>query len=230
MAEDYFMGLAGKLVESARTTIESVLFNAINMVPNFIAALIVIFVGWGAASLFAGITRRILTTIKFEEYLEAHGLEDALGKVQITTIATQIVKYFVWFVFLQQAIALVSLGEISAFLGEALKVAPFVIGAIALVVAAAVFGEWVREKCLEAGKEPYLKTVGQMAKYFIIFLAIVSALDTLRFDTSIIKQVVVNVIQGVSLAFALTVGISFGLAGQDTAKDMLKSFRKVFHF
>ena len=226
---DFVSDLVGKLAESARTTLDSFIFNAVNLLPNLLAALVIFVIGWGAGSIFGSLTKKILNSIKFEQYLKSHGLEDALGKVQITGIVTQLVKYFVWLVFIQQAVLLVKLGAISSFIGNILLYAPAVLGSIAVVVAAAIFGEWVFEKFLESGKEPYLKTTGKMAKYLIIFLSVIVGLDTIGFDTSIIKSLVITASQGVSWGVALAFGLAFGLGGQETAKDFIKSFRRVFH-
>jgi len=221
--------LVGKLSESARTTLDSVIFNTVNILPNLLAALVIFVIGWGAGSIFGSLTRKILNSIKFEQYLKSHGLEDALGKVQLTGIICQLVKYTVWLVFIQQAVLLVHLGAISAFIGNILSYAPVVLGSIAVVVAAAIFGEWVFEKFVESGKEPYLKTAGKMAKYLIISLSVIVGLDTVGFDTSIIKILVLTASQGISWGVALAFGLAFGLGGQETAKDFIKSFRKVFH-
>lgn len=229
MAGDYAYDLAARLVESARTTLEATLLNGIGMLPNIIAALVLFIVGWGMGSIFGWLARRILDGIKFEKYLKAHGLEDALGKVQVTGVIVQLVKYFIWLVFLQQAVALLELGTVSSFIGSLLLYAPVVIGAIAVVIAAALFGEWVYEKFIESGKEPYLKTMGKTAKYLIIFLSVVVGLDTLGYDTTMIKYMVLTAAQGVSWGVALAFGIAFGLGGQETAKDFLQSFRKAFH-
>lgn len=230
MVEDYAYDLAGRLVESARLTLEATLLNGISMLPSIIAALILFIVGWGMGSIFGWLVKRILDIIKFEPYLRAHGLEDALGKVQVSRVITQLVKYFIWLLFLQQAIVLINLGTISAFIGNLISYAPVVIGAISVVVAAAIFGEWIYEKFLESGKEPYLATAGKMAKYLIVFLSVIVGLDTIGYDTSIVKYVVLTTTQGIAWGVALAFGIAFGLGGQESAKDTIKSFRKAFQF
>ncbi len=226
---DFISDLSSKLTENAQFALDNFLLNAINALPNLLIALIIFVIGWGVGSLFGWLVRRILEKIKFEQYLKSHGLEDALGKVQITGIIVQLIKYYIWLVFLQAAVAQLDLGTITDFMTNVLLYAPVVIGSLAVVVTAAVFGEWVFEKLLESGKEPYLKTTGKMAKYLIIFLSVLVGLDTIGFDTSVIKLLILTGAQGISWGVALAVGISFGLGGQETAKDLIKSFRKVFH-
>ena len=226
---DFVSDLTSKLTENAQFTLDNFLLNVISALPNLIIALIIFVIGWGVGSLFGWLFKRILEKIKFESYLKSHGLEDALGKVQITSIVVQLVKYYIWLVFIQAAVAQVNLGTITDFMTNVLLYAPVVVGSIAVVVAAAVFGEWVYEKFLESGKDPYLKTAGKMAKYLIIFLSVLVGLDTIGFDTSVIKLLILTGAQGISWGVALAFGISFGLGGQETAKDLIKSFRTVFH-
>ncbi|MBS3068709.1 hypothetical protein J4450_08440 [Candidatus Micrarchaeota archaeon] len=226
---DFVSDIASKLTENAQFALDNFLLNVVNTLPNLLIALIIFVVGWGVGSIFGLFVRKLLEKIKFEQYLRSHGLEDALGKVQITSIVVQLVKYYIWLVFIQAAVAQLNLGTITDFMTNVLLYAPVVIGSLAVVVTAAVFGEWVFEKFLESGKEPYLKTTGKMAKYLIIFLSVLVGLDTIGFDTSVIKLLILTGAQGLSWGVALAVGVSFGLGGQETAKDMIKSFRKVFH-
>jgi len=229
MAIDPIVDLFGGLTDSVIISIQTILFNAISLVPKVIAALVIFTVGWAVGSLFAWAVKRFLVAIKLEMYLKAHGLDGALGKVKFSHIIAQLLKYYIWLVFLQAAIALIDLGTISEFIKDLLGFAPAVIGAIAMIVFAAIFGEWVREKILETGKDAYLKTVAKVTKYFIIFLAIVVGLDTIGFETGIIKEIVITILQGISWGVALAFGIAFGLGSQDTARSIVQSFRKVLH-
>lgn len=231
--EDEKMGiedLFATVAQSIQNSFLRMVNDAAFLIPGLVYAAILFVLGWAVGTLVGGFIRKLLDSIKFEKYLKAHGLEDALGKVVLTDVIVQIFKYYVWLVFLQAAIAQLNLGTLTWFVASLLHTAPVVLGSVALVVVAALFGEWVREKILELGKEPYLKTLGKMTKYFVIFLAIIVGLDTLEFQTDIIKTVIMLVLGAVAVGFGLAVGIAFGLGGQDTAKDLIKSARNVFHF
>lgn len=224
-----FADAFGSLSNSITMSFQTIVFNAILLLPDIIAALVILTFGWAIGSLFAWVVKRILTGVRLEAYLKSHGLADALGKIQVTHILTQIVKYYIWLLFIQQAVLLIHLGAISDFINGVLGFAPGALSAIALVVSAAIFGEWVREKILETGKDTYLKTVARMTKYFIIFLGIITGLENVHLNVEIIKSIIETVLQGIVWGIALAFGIAFGLGGQDTAKDITHTFRKALH-
>ncbi len=223
--------LGGIIVQSINESFIKMVNDTAALLPGLVTLVLLFILGYILGTLLKAFVKQFLNSIKFEKYLKAHGLEDSLGKVELTEVIAQIFKYYLWLLVLQ--IALTQLGPglsaLTDFIREMIFIAPVVLGSVALVVVAAIFGEWVREKIVEVGKEPYLKTLGKLFKYFIIFLAIIVGLDTLNFQTAIIKMVIMAVLVAVAVGFGLAVGIAFGLAGQDTAKDLIKSARNTFH-
>ncbi len=202
------------------------LASTIDMLPSLIAALLVFVLGWIIAIIISKIFGRILKLVKLEEFLRMHKLDDALGSVKLSDIFVKIVKIYVILVFLQTALSLVALGQLSAFLYMVILYVPVLIGAILVIVAAAVAGEYVKEKILELGKTNYGIFVARGAKFAIIVLGLITGLNTAGFDTSLLNSVLITIVQAVIFGLGLAFGIAFGLGGQDDAKDMVKKARK----
>lgn len=210
--------------------LNNLLMNISNLIPNLIAAVVLIVLGWAVGSIFAGILKRVLDAIKLEQFLQAHRVEDSLGSVRISKVIVQITKYYIILVFLTMAVEMLSLGSLTLFLMEVVNYAPKIFASIIVLITAAILGELVKEKILEVHeKEDYMKLLGNAGKYFLIFLGFVMSLDTLGLNTQIVTTTFVTMLQAIGFAFALAVGLAFGFGGQESAKDWIKEWRKRLH-
>jgi uncharacterized membrane protein len=211
--------------------VNQTVFNFVNMLPNLLAAVILVIVGWFVGGLFAKIVNKLFEWVKLEEFLKAHRVEDALGGVKVSKVLTQLVKYYVILIFLQAAVQLISLGALTVFLGSLIAFAPLVIAAAVIMLVAALAGELVKEKVLEVyDKESYMQMLASGSKYLILFFGLMMALDTIGFRTSLLENAFLAVLQSIGIAFALAVGLAFGLGGQDLAKEEMKDWKKKLHF
>ncbi|MBU1197277.1 hypothetical protein KJ765_02070 [Candidatus Micrarchaeota archaeon] len=208
-------------------SVQTIMSNVLELIPNVIAAIIIFVIGYIIARIIAHIVERFLDFVRFEKFLAEHGAGDALGKIKVSAVLTKIAKYYILLIFLQAGVSLLYLGTISTFLNFVLIYAPVFVGAVLLLVIAAVLGEVVKEKVLDtAPKSNFVRFVGTGSKALVVFFGLVMALATLGFNTDIITASFVTLLQGIVYGVALAVGISFGLGGQDDAKSMIKEGRK----
>ncbi len=219
--------LGTSVVEGA----QNIVTQTINFIPNLIAAIVIFVIGWVIAVVVARILGKILKIIKLEGFITKHKLGDALGKVAVSDVLVKLLKYYILIVFLQIAVSLLNLGTLTDFLTSLLIYAPVVIGGALLVVVATLVGELVKDKILSFdSKAPTLKFLGSASKLIIIFLGIISALETIGFDTTIITASFVTILQGAIFGIALAIAIAFGLGGQKDAADLIKTARKKLKF
>jgi len=214
------------VVVSAGTTL---LNDIIGFVPGLIAAILVFLLGWVIAVLVSRFFGRILKAIKFEQFLKEQKVHEALGTVVISNVLTKILYYYVVVIFLQQAFLFVSLGTVSTFFTSLLAYLPVLIGAVLLIVAAAIIGEFVKMRIIAIGaKSTTIHFLGRATKALIVFLGIMSGLETAGFKTTLIQQTFVVLAAAIAFGFALAFGIAFGLGSQEDARDWMKAVRKQF--
>lgn len=224
-----------ELLDSLRIALDKALADSVvaiatsfvNLLPGIIAAVVVFVLGYIIAVILSKILAKLLELVRLEKFLATHKLEDALGRVRLSNVLVQLTKLFVMLIFLQQAVSFIGLGEITRFLTEVLTFVPVLIGCALLIVVAALLGEFVKAKVYEFGvRSKMVKTAGKLSKALIIFWAVTIALETMRFDMTIITQSFITILQGAVYGIALAVGIAFGLGGQGEAKETLKKVRK----
>jgi len=217
--------LQDAVTQAGQTTLN----NIIEFVPGLFAAIIIFLLGWVLALIVSRIFGRILKLIKFEQFLKEQKVSEALGSVVISTVLTKILYYYIIVIFLQQAFLYLNLGTIAQFITSLLAYLPALIGAVLLVVASALIGEFIKRRVIEVGrKSTTVHFLGRAAKAIIVFLGLISALETMGFKTTIIEQTFVALATAVFFGLALAFGIAFGLGAQNDAKDWTKAFRKKF--
>lgn len=223
MADVAYLADGGTMASQAA----GVLVNStIAALPSIMAAVLVFVLGWILAILLSKIVEGLFKVVKLEEFLKSHRLEDALGTVKIGDLFVKIVKIYVILVFLQVSVALISLGTLSIYIQSLLVYLPVLIGALLMVVVAALAGEYLKEKVLELGKTPYINFVARASKFFVILVGILTALDTAGFDTSLINTLLLTVVQAVIFGLGLAFGIAFGFGGQKDAQEVIGKVRK----
>ena len=199
----------------------------IQFLPNIFVAIVILLVGWLVSVIFAKITGGLLRRIRLEEIMKKYRIEDALGSVKISTVIEKIVKYYVIIIFLQAAVEVLGIVSINEFLRGVLFFAPVAIGAFGIFALSAVVGEFIKERIIEF--QPKSKMVllsGRGAKALIVFLGIMVGLQTIGFNTAIVNQAFISILQSFGFAVALAFGLAFGFGGQDDAKDLIRKLRK----
>lgn len=216
------------LMETVTKAVENTVSGTADILPGLLAAIIIFVIGWVFAVIISRIFRHMLDAIRLESFLKEHKVEDALGTVKMSDVLVKILKYYVLLVFLQAAIALVELGTISTFLTSVLVYAPVFIGAFLMVLIAVLLGEYVKEIIIELSKSKLVRLTGRATKLIIIYIGVTMALATAGFDTMLISNIFLTVLQAMVFGIALAIGIAFGLGGQEEAKDVVKKGRKHF--
>lgn len=207
------------------------LLGLLDFVPSAIFAVVIFVVGVLVANLISMLVRKLFVAINFEKLLASHKIDDALGKVSISSIVERIVKYYVILVFLTSAISFLQLNVLVGFLNLIVLYAPAVMGAVLFVVFSALLGEWVKEEMVGLDKKSeVVSSAANVVKALIVFVGMIVGLNTVGFDTSIIESVFQIVISAIAYGLALAFALAFGLGGQDQAKQMLKDVREHFNF
>lgn len=223
MAELSVDALTGILNTTAQNLVNSIT----TVLPGLLAAILVFVLGWIVAIIISRIFARILRVVGLENYLKSHRMDDALGTVKISDVLTKILKYYVILVFLQTAVSLIQLGTLSIFLTSVLLYAPALIAALLVILASVLIGEYVKEVVIDLDdKSSLVKFIARAAKVIIIYAGLTMGLSTAGFNTTLITNVFLIVLQAMVYGIALAAGLAFGLGGQKDAQDMIGRWRK----
>ncbi len=212
--------------QGVSTVVTSFIDSMAVLLPNFVAAIVIFIIGYVVATILSKVVKHVLEASNFEKFLSQHKMGSALGNVKISNFFVKVVKYYIILVFLQAAISKLELGTLTLFINMVLLYAPGFIGAAVLLVVSAMFGELMKEKIKEVEfKSRWVSLLARGTKFVVVFLGFVMALSTVGFNTAILKEAFITLLQALAYGFALAIGIAFGLGGQDEAKKVLSDVR-----
>ena len=213
--------------EGLNTAIQNTASDGATVVIELLMAIIIFVLGWAVAVILSKIFGSFLKAIKLEGFLREHRVDDALGTVKMSSVLEKILKYYILLWVINQAFSILQLATINVFLTSFLLYAPALIGAALIILIAFLFGEYVREMVVELDPKSAMVTfAGRAAKVVVVYVGLVMGLSTAGFNTTILDNIFLVLLQAVGLGLALAFGIAFGLGGQRDAQDIVVSWRK----
>lgn len=198
--------------------------------PNVIGALIVLFFGWAIAMAMGKLVLEVLKTLHLRDLLSKTGildnLEKAGAKIDLAVIISGFVKWFIILVFLTAATEILLLRPVADFLQFLLfvfvakLVIAIVIISIGLVLADLAY------RMVKNGAKAFgigmSEMVAMAAKWAILIIAILTALEQLGVQIDLLKILFTGIVSMLAIAG----GLAFGLGGQYKAREVLENMSK----
>ena len=196
-------------------------------IPRIIGFLIILAIGWLIAGLLARAVAALLRAVRFNELAQRAGISDFVRQMGLQTDASgvlaDIVLWFVRLVTLVVAFDALGLPAVSQVFEQLLLWLPNLVVALVILViaglAANALARVVRGATAEAGfANPEL--LASVARVAVWSFGIIIAVNQLG-----IAQTLVNTLFfGLVGAFALALGLAFGLGGRETAGEIVRSW------
>lgn len=222
------------LRETFNMIVENLTTYVTDFVPRALTGIVILIVGWLVAKVIQKLLQGILGKIKFDEFLERLGVRKMLTKAALrdkpSRFVPRIIYYVIVIIFLRMAAVAVGLTEVADAINTMLGYVPSVFAAIIILlfgnVIAQFAGKAVAQSADNAGIE-YSKALGRLVTSIIVFLVMVFALAQLKIDMAIVNSVVLIVVGGFALAFAM----AFGLGARGIMRNIVAGFyaRKAFN-
>ncbi len=203
--------------------------NAVGFVPNLLAALVILLVGWIVARVVRYLVQRALKVVQLDKVSEKVGINDALKQANLFTLPSQMVaKLFYWIVIvlaLVMAVNAVKLTVATELLSRLLLYLPNVIAAVFVLVLGFFFGNLVRglvQTALGGTETVDPEVAGKAAQLAIILFAAAASLEQLRIATTLITNAFTVTFAAIAFALAL----AFGLGCKDWVKGWVEGLLK----
>jgi len=191
-------------------------------IPNLIAFLVILIVGFIIAKMVSGIVKKVLEKAGLDKALHESDAKQYVDRVSPdASPSAAIGKVFFYLIFifvLTAAIGALKIPAVTAFMNQVLAYLPNVIAAIIIfVVAAAVAGAIAGAVAKLLGDTPTGKVVAAAVPSLIMLIAVFMILNQLKIAPEIVQITYTALLFTVALASAL----AFGLGGRDVAARML---------
>lgn len=215
--------------EVVTASLQTLWTGFIGFLPNLLGAIIVFIIGWIIAVLFGKLTTQVIKTLRIDSILEKMGFKKSLAKANLRLdsgkFLGELVRWFFIIVFLMAATDILRLSQVTDFLRQIILYIPQLIVAVLILLAAVLIANFLQKlvkASVEAAGLTSANFLAAMAKWAILIFAILAALLQLGIVPSLIQ----TLFTGLIAAFAIGIGLAFGLGGKDLAGQILEKLRK----
>ena len=192
--------------------------------PGLVWAIITILIGYILGVFAKFLLCKLLSKMGIDDWFEEQNLLGAVGNKSVSEIAGAIIKWYIFFIFLKQAVELVNLMTLNEVLGIWLFYAIQIIIAGVVVLAGMIIGRYARN-AIEASGHSLGRAIGLVIELMVIYIAVVMGIRVIDLPTQLLEMVFLIAFAGFVLAASLAIGISFGFALKDEAKTIVKELK-----
>jgi small-conductance mechanosensitive channel len=219
--------------ETFNMIVENLTTYVTDFVPRALTGIVILLVGWLVAKIIQKALQGILGKIRFDQFLERLGVTEMLTKAALrdkpSRFIPKLIYYVIVIVFVRMAAVAIGLTEIADIINTALGYVPSVFAAIIILLFGNVIAQFAGNAVAQSAENSgidYSKALGRLVSAVIVFLVMVFALAQLKIDMSIVNAVVLIVVAGFALAFAM----AFGLGTRGIMRNIVAGFyaRKLF--
>ncbi|MFH1587843.1 MAG: hypothetical protein ABIA76_00715 [Candidatus Diapherotrites archaeon] len=191
----------------------------------FVAAIIVIIVGWFLGVILKSIVSKVLNILKLDDWAKDHNLVGAVGGLPLSSVVGSFVKWYTFFFVFALALGFIPFKTIEVFSLTLYSMMLKLLGALVLVVLGLIVAKIIENKINQTSFKK--KKVLSKAVYIItVFLATVLGLKNAGFDVALLETAFLIAIGTFMFMAAIIVGISFGLSFKDEARQLVDDMKK----
>lgn len=194
-------------------------------VPQLLAALVLLFLGWILANVVRSAVSKILDTLKFDELGKKTGIEAFMRQGNIDLTLSRLIANLIYWIILLVVIVTVanSLGltTVAELFNKVVFYLPNIIVAVLVLVFGVLVARFINRLVFaylnNMGVEGAL-TLSTLAEYAVIIFVVFVALEQLQIGTHLLTSAFQIGFGAIGLAFAL----AFGLGGKDWAAGVIR--------
>ena len=197
----------------------------LRFLPNFLASLLLFFVGIVIGWLLRVIFARIFRTLKLDRFAENLGLKEVLHrggiKDPLSEIFSRIIGWITIITFTIISLRALEIPALEGLLERFFLYLPHVFTAALILFLGYLLSNFLGRAALIASVNAGIKVsglIGKLVKLFVFILSVTMSLEQLGIGSSTIVVAFAIAFGGVILALAL----SLGLGGRDIAKEYLE--------
>lgn len=196
----------------------------INVLPGIVAAIIILIIGYFVAMGLGHLVRIVLEKAGMNRYMEKHKMASVVGHIRTSNVFGEIIKWYVFIIFIQAAVDLLNLGTLSNVLNNFVMWLPNVIVAAVVIIFGVGVAHYVSMKVEEHTEMKGTRFLSRLLKIAIIFMVIVVALSQVGVDVSILENTFLILVGALAVGIALALGIGLGksvtINGRNIVKDL----------
>ena len=206
-------------------TLNGSVATIISFIPRFLSGFIILLIGIIIATFLRQLVRELLKFVKFERFLKKYGVPESKEAADWSTILSEIVRWFIIIVFLVPTAQVWGLGRFVDVLNNLLLYLPNVFIAVLLLLVGFVVSKLVYDLLMASVRglsKDSAKSIAMVGRWAVLIFVFLVVLNQLGIASDLIRILFAGIVAMVALAG----GLSFGLGGKETARDIIERLRK----
>ena len=215
-------------VVAIRDPLDALRVGFIKFFPDLIAVILLLVIGYLAGWVLGSVLKAVLKKAGLDRYVEKSELSRAIGKMHVSSILGEIVKWYIFIIFLGAAVDKIDLGALSGVLNSLVLWLPDLILAIVIILFGLVISHYVELKINQHSEVKGVKLLSKVIKWIILFVIVISAFKQIGIEVDLIEDLFLIVIGALAVGIALALGIGLGLGLKRDAENFIREFLKNF--
>ncbi len=200
-------------------------YNLVTLLPAVVLAILVLILGYIVAYFIGYIVKWGIEKSIGKQLRDAN-LSKAVGHTNWSSLVGELIKWFVFVIFLNVAVNLLQFDTLSSLLDSFVRWLPNVLFAIIIFFAGIALAHYIDMKISEHTKMKGMRAVTGVIKAVIVFLVVLVALNQIGVNVDILQNTFLILVGALGLGLALALGIGLGLGLREEASDVVKRFKK----
>ena len=197
----------------------------VGILPGIVAALIILILGYFISIGIGWGIRRLLEKTGIDKHMAKSKLSGAVGKTRISSLLGEVVKWYVFLIFIQAGVDLLSLGTLSLYLDRFVMWLPNVIIAALLVIFGLAVAHVISMKIEEHTEINGVEFISKLVKVVLMTLIIIMALQQIGVNVRLLENLVLLLVGALAIGIAIALGVGLGGALKDDGKNIIKGIR-----
>jgi hypothetical protein len=213
--------------EALRASFNNAFGQVISLLPNLVAMLVVLVVGYIVAHVFEKFTATLSQSLGLDKAADRSGLATSMKQVGINrsvpAIIGQLVFWLTMFVFVIGAFNILGLQAVSGAMEKIVAYIPNLLVATVVVVVGLLVAGFLRGVVATSADRVgigYAENLANGVYYVLALMTFIGAFDQLHIEFGILKELILIGCGGLALGF----GLAFGLGGREVMGGILAGY------
>ena len=200
----------------------------VSIFPSIIVALLILIIGYFIGWLVGHVVKWLLEKVGLDTAVKKAGLTKEVGHTHLPSLLGELIKWFVFFIFLQVAVAVLNLSTLTCLLGDFVRWLPNVLIAVIIFFGGVALAHYVDLKIRSHTKMRGMLVAGGILKIVILYLALVIGLGQIGINVGVLENAFLILLGALGLGFALAIGIGLGLGLRKHSEGWVGNWKKHF--
>ncbi len=223
--------MAGELVATGNLFLQPLVQlwqQFVQVFPSLVVAILILIIGYFIGWAVGYTLRWLLERVGLDKVVDSAMFTKHAGHTHLTKLLGELVKWFIFIIFLQVAVSVLNLNTLSDLLDTFVRWLPNLLFAIIIFFAGVALAHYVDAKVREHTKMRGMIVASGILKVVILYLVLVIGLSQIGIDVSILENAFLILLGALGLGFALAAGIGLGLGMRKPAEEAVTKWKKHF--